>query len=202
VLQPALVAAFNGGFRFDNEPGGYFTEGRMVRPLIAGQATLAIDRNGRLFVGEYGRDLSDDGTWQSLRQNLPLIVDGGVSQALLKPGTNWGRNYHNVIYVTRSAVCLRTDGRYAYVTVGPVDAPSLGQALVALGCRRAIELDITGTWPTFVSFHPGSAGQETAVFLDRRMGGNPARYLTGSSKEFFAGFDSGHVPANTALDAR
>jgi hypothetical protein len=78
----------------------------------------------------------------------------------------------------------------------------LGDALTAIGCQRAIELDINGTWPTFVSFHVGGAGQETEVFLDRRMGGNPARYLTGSSKEFIAAFDSGSVPPNTALDAQ
>ena len=201
-LQPALVAAFNGGFRFDNEPGGYVTEGRTVRPLLAGQATLAIDRNGRLFVGEYGRDLNNDGRWESLRQNLPLIVDNGVSQAMLKPGTNWGRNYHNVIYVTRSAVCLRGDGHYAYVTVGPVDARMLGDALVVIGCLRAIELDINGTWPTFVSFHQGARGQQTPMFLDRRMGGNPNRYLTGSSKEFFAAFDVSRLQPNTPLETR
>jgi len=201
ALQPALVAAFNGGFRFDNEPGGYLTEGRVVRPLLGGQATLAIDRAGRLFVGEYGRDLTNDGTWVSLRQNLPLIVDGGASQVLLKPGTNWGKNYHDVIFVTRSALCLRADGRYAYVTVGPVDAPLLGDDLVALGCQRAIELDINGTWPTFFSFHAGPGGHETADFLDNRMGGSRTRYLTGSSKEFFAAFDPSAVPPGSVLDA-
>lgn len=200
ALQPALVAAFNGGFRFDNEPGGYLTEGRAVRPLINGQATLAVDRTGHLFVGEYGRDLTNDGRWISLRQNLPLIVDGGVSQALLKPGTNWGRDYHNVIYVTRSAVCLRSDGRYAFVAIGPVDAPMLGDALVTLGCQRAIELDINGTWPTFFSFHTGPDGHAVPEFLDRRMSGSRTRYLTGSSKEFFAGFDAALVPAGSILD--
>jgi hypothetical protein len=199
-LQSSLVAAFNGGFRFDNEPGGYMTEGRTVRRLIDGQATLAIDRNGRLFVGDYGRDLTNDGTWESLRQNLPLIVDGGVSRARLEPGTNWGRNFHNVIYVTRSAVCLRNDGRYAYVTVGPVDAPLLGDALVAIGCMRAIELDINGTWPTFISFRSGPAQPLTATFLDRRMGGDSRRYLTGSTKEFIAAFDVG-LPATAAAIA-
>jgi len=201
ALQPGLVAAFNGGFRFDNEPGGYLTEGRLVRPLLAGQATLAIDRAGRLFIGEFGRDLTNDGTWVSLRQNLPLIVDAGVSQVLLKQGTDWGKNYHNVIFVTRSALCLRSDGRYAYVTVGPVDAPLLGDALVALGCKRAIELDINGTWPTFFSFHPAPGGHITAEFLDKRMGGSRTRYLTGSSKEFFAAFDPATVPPGSVLDA-
>ncbi len=199
-VQRALVAAFNGGFRFDNEPGGYVTEGRVVRPLLAGQATLAIDRAGRLFVGEYGRDLTDDGTWITLRQNLPVIVDHGTSQVPLKPGTNWGKNYHNVIFVTRSALCLRSDGRYAYVSVGPVDAPLLGDALVSLGCDRAIELDINGTWPTFFSFHVAADGTETADFLDSRMGGSRTRYLTGSSKEFFAGFDPAALPPGSVLD--
>jgi len=201
ALQPSLVAAFNGGFRFDNEPGGYLTEGRLVRPLLAGQATLAVDRAGRLFIGEYGRDLTNDGTWASLRQNLPLIVDGGASQVPLKPGTDWGKNYHNVIFVTRSALCLRTDGRYAYVAVGPVDATLLGDALVALGCTRAIELDINGTWPTFFSFHPGPGGKVSASFLDTRMGGSRTRYLTASTKEFFAAFDPGTVPPGSVLDA-
>lgn len=43
--------------------------------------------------------------------------------------------------------------------VRPVDATLLGDALVALGCTRAIELDINGTWPTFFAFHAGPAGR-------------------------------------------
>ena len=40
-LYPAAVAAFNGGFRFEHIKGGYYTEGRMVKPLRDGDATLA-----------------------------------------------------------------------------------------------------------------------------------------------------------------
>jgi len=60
--RPRLVAAFNGGFRFEHIAGGYFTENREVRPLVDGEATAAIDKNGKITVGEYGRDLTNDGT--------------------------------------------------------------------------------------------------------------------------------------------
>jgi hypothetical protein len=87
---------------------------------------------------------------------------GALCEGLLQPRSLSSGTTHNVVYVTRSALCLRIDGRYAYVTVGPVDAELLGGALIQIGCQRAIELDINGTWPTFVSFHPGPAGRETA----------------------------------------
>ncbi|MEI7993037.1 MAG: hypothetical protein WCH93_11510, partial [Actinomycetota bacterium] len=62
---PALVAAFNGGFRLEHIRGGYVTEGRTVRRLRNGEATLAIDRDGRLALGVWGKDLTDDGSWAS-----------------------------------------------------------------------------------------------------------------------------------------
>jgi hypothetical protein len=85
--------------------------------------------------------------------------------------------------------------------VGPVDAPRLGRALVSIGCVRAMQLDINGTWPAFVTFTPNDTGQLHGPFLDQRMGGNPNRYLTGSSREFFALFDASKVPQPSHLDS-
>jgi hypothetical protein len=200
VLHPALLAAFNGGFRLDNIKGGYATEGRVVKPLVAGEATLAVSRDGTLVIGELGRDLTDDGTWLSLRQNLPLMVDGGESQVGNRAGVWWGADYHNKIYVTRSAVCTLADGHFVFTSVGPVDAPMLGRALVGMGCVRAMELDINGTWPTFITFSADQAGHLRGAFLDRRMGGSPNRYLSGSSREFFALFDASRVAPASVLD--
>ena len=199
-LQGALVAAFNGGFRLEHIRGGYETEGRIVKRLVDGEATLAISRTGQITIGELGRDLTDDGTWLSLRQNLPLMVDGGASQVANHSGVWWGSDYHNKIYVTRSAVCLDADGHLLYATVGPVDAPMMADALVELGCVRAMQLDINGQWPTFVTYDTNSDGSRQGVFLDRRMGGDPNRYLRGSSREFVALFDASMVPTPSALD--
>ncbi|MEI6495588.1 MAG: phosphodiester glycosidase family protein [Actinomycetota bacterium] len=202
VLQPALIAGFNGGFRFEHIKGGYKNEGITVRPLRKGDATIGITNDGKMTIGEYGRDLTDDGSFTSLRQNLILIVDGGKSQVQkgLAQGVWWGADYGNKLYVPRSAACVRTDGRITYALVSPVNATQLAQALINIGCVKAIQLDIDGTWPVFFTFSHNADGSAVGHFLDTRMGGNPQRYLTGSSKEFFAFFDAGQVPSPSPLD--
>ena len=196
---PALVAAFNGGFLFKHIQGGYFTEGRVLKPLLPGEATLAIDTGGLLTIGVYGADFTNDGTWVSLRQNLPMIVDGGHETVTTarEPGVvriYWGDNFGGVQLDQRSALCLRTDGMLMYASVGKVDINQLAAALVAAGCVRAMELDINGSWPQFVGFdHPGTP-QRVPVALDQRMT-NLTRYLTGSTKDFVALFDPASLPA-------
>ncbi len=202
-LQPALVAAMNGGFRLQHIHGGYLTEGRAVKALRAGDATLAVDRAGKLHLGVYGQDLVDDGSWLSLRQNLELLVDHGRSmfQQGLRDGVWWGANFGNAVYVIRSAVCSVADGRLAYVYVGPVDAAQLATALINVGCQRAIELDINGHWPIFTTFSQRVAAAPEGHIVDLRMNGGTQRFITGSTKEFFAFFDAAVVPAHSVLDA-
>jgi hypothetical protein len=202
-LQPALLAAMNGGFRFEHIKGGYQTEGITIKPLRDGDATLAVNRDGHLAMGQLGRDLFDDGSWISLRQNLELIVDDAQSQVQrgIADGVWWGADYGNKVYVPRSAVCELADGRLAYLLVGRVDAEQLAQSLINVGCMKAMQLDINGTWPVFFTFTQDADGAMTGQFLDERMGGNPARYITGSTKEFFAFFDATRVPASSVLDA-
>ncbi|MEO6126678.1 MAG: phosphodiester glycosidase family protein [Ilumatobacteraceae bacterium] len=201
-LQPALVAAMNGGFRFEHIKGGYKTEGVTVKPLRDGDATLAVGLDGHVAIGQLGRDLFDDGSWISLRQNLVLIVDAGQSQVQhgLDEGVWWGADYGNEVYVPRSAVCELADGRIAYALVGNVNATQLADSLINLGCVRAMQMDINGTWPVFFTFTTGADGSVETYFLDNRMGGNPNRYLTGSTKEFFAFFDTTLVPGSSVLD--
>jgi len=200
-LQPMVIAAFNGGFRFEHIKGGYKTEGRVVRPLLDGEATLAVDRNGKATVGAFGRDLVDDGTWVSFRQNLPLLVDGGKPMVRDSKGVWWGADFGNQMFVLRSSVCVLADGRLMYGAVGKVDAIMLSDVLASMGCVRAMQLDINGTWPTFFTYAHGPDGQITPALLDRRMGGDRARYLKGSTREFFAFFDAPNLPAGNVLQA-
>jgi Phosphodiester glycosidase len=197
--QASLIAAFNGGFRFEHIAGGYKTEGRVVRELKNGEGTLAIDRNGKVSIGEFGRDLTDDGTYISMRQNLPLLVDKGVSQVAAHGKTWWGADFGDVIFVVRSSICVLADGRLMYGAVGKVDANMLADSLVHMGCQRAMQLDINGTWPTFETFPADADGAKHGNFLDRRMGGSRDRYLTGSSREFVAFFDPKLFPANSVV---
>jgi hypothetical protein len=185
---PSLIASFNGGFRFEHEPGGYFTEGRTVQKLKKGYATFAIRKDGYSTVGVWGEDLHDDGTWVSLRQNLPPLVDKGKSSYASYDKVDWGQDFGNKVYNFRSSVCVRTDGLMMFVAVGKVNIGMLADTLVALGCQTAMELDINGTWPFFATYKGFGKSDRTGKTIDTRMG-DAQRHLNGSTKDFIALFD-------------
>jgi len=143
ALRP-LIASFNGGFRFEHQPGGYVTEGRAVRKMRKGYATLAISQDGISTIGVWGDTITDDGSWASLRQNLPPLVHNGKSVYANYPKVDWGNDFGNKVYNFRSAVCLRTDGLMMFVAVGKVNIGMLADTLVVLGCKNGMELDING----------------------------------------------------------
>ena len=191
---PALTAAFNGGFKFRHIKGGYYTEGRVLKPLLDGEATLAIRADGQMTIGVYGTDLTNDGSWVSLRQNLPMIIDGGhetVSTAHEDGVANiyWGNDFGGVLLDYRSALCVRADGLLMYAAVGRVDINGLTRALLAAGCQRAMELDMNGHWPQFITYTNPGTSSRLPVGLDSRMGHLERYASAGSTKDFIALFD-------------
>jgi hypothetical protein len=195
---PALVAAFNGGFEFPDFTGGYMTEGRVVRRLTNDQATLGIRADGSIAIGVFGRGMSADGTWVSLRQNLPPLVLAGKVAIDQFPGTRWGGNYHGVTVTNRSAICTRADGRLMYLMIGPLQIRPFAAALASLGCQTAMELDINGTWPQFATYTNPGTQHRAGTPIDPRMS-NPNRYLTSSKKDFVALFDPSTLPSGAVF---
>lgn len=186
--KPSLLASFNGGFRFEHKPGGYMTEGRMVKPMRDGFATIAIRNDGYSTIGVWGKDIKDDGSWVSLRQNLPPLVAKGKPVYKKYPSVDWGQDYGNKIFNFRSAVCMRFDGNMMFVAVGNVNIQMLADSLVVLGCRIGMELDVNGTWPFFATYTQFGSSSRWGRTLDTRMG-DPNRHLSKSTKDFFAMFD-------------
>lgn len=184
----SLIASFNGGFRFEHNPGGYISEGRTVRKMRKGYATFAIRADGFSTVGIWGQDIVDDGTWVSLRQNLPPLVDKAKSSYANYDKVDWGQDFENKVYNFRSAVCVRTDGLMMFVAIGNVNIGMLADSLVTLGCYTAMQLDINGTWPFFATYGNFGATSRNGSTLDTRMG-DPQRHLNGSTKDFIALFD-------------
>jgi hypothetical protein len=115
-----LVAAFNGGFKFPDSQGGYYSEGRLAYPLRIGAASLVIYRNGEATVGEWGRDVAMSSQVVAVRQNLTLLVDGGRPVSGLNPYDNWkwGSTLHGVPAVWRSGIGVTSSGALVYVA-GP-----------------------------------------------------------------------------------
>jgi hypothetical protein len=193
ALRP-LIASFNGGFRFEHQPGGYVTEGKSVRKMRKGYATLAISQDGISTIGVWGDTITDDGSWASLRQNLPPLVHNGKSVYANYPKVDWGNDFGNKVYNFRSAVCLRTDGLMMFVAVGKVNIGMLADTLVVLGCKTGMELDINGQWPYFAVYSDFGKATRWGKIIDNRMG-DPNRHLNGSTKDFFALFDPETLPA-------
>jgi len=185
---PSLIASFNGGFRFEHNPGGYITEGREVQKMRRGYATFGIKADGSSTIGVWGDDMRNDGTWTSLRQNLPPLVQKGKSVYKDFPKVDWGKDYGNKLYNYRSAVCRRLDGMIMFVAVGNVNIGMLADTLLLLGCDTGMELDINGKWPHFATYDNFGKSDRRGRTIDTRMG-DPNRHLNGATKDFFALFD-------------
>jgi hypothetical protein len=172
-IQPAeaasLVAAFNGGFTMNLAGGGYFTEGRLIDPLVTGAASFVIYSNGNVDIGAWGSTVAMTPNVISVRQNLTLLVDAGQStpKAADPDWLAWGdtcgatscaASVPSVEYQWRSAVGVTADGALVYVIGAALDPLQLAQLLVRAGVVRGMELDINPSWTVLVTYEPTTVG--------------------------------------------
>jgi hypothetical protein len=162
----SLVAAFNGGFQMNDAHGGYYTEGRMIKPLVQGAASIVIYANGAITVGAWGSDVTMTPSVVAVRQNLfPLVVNGKPApRASTRTWRVWGgtcpcgRGLQGSEHQWRSGLGVTAEGALVYV-VGPGLTPvQVADLLVRAGVVRGMELDINPTWPVFASFKPATQG--------------------------------------------
>ena len=189
----SLVAAFNGGFRFEHDPGGYVTEGVTVRKMQRGRATVGIDSSGTMHVGVWGDDMDSRGDWVSLRQNLPPLVEAGAPTWQDHKWTDWGSDFGDKKYTYRSGLCRRTDGSTMFVAANDVNIDLFARLMLLLGCDTGMQLDINGNWPHFSTYSGFGTRNRYGRPLDVRMG-DPRRFVKGYEKDFFALFDPRTLP--------
>ena len=188
---PGLVAGFNSGFKLDSSLGGYYTEGKLVRPLQVGRASLVIFTDGSMTVGVWGRDVGMGPNVATVRQNLNLLVDGGRNLAASDPNDTqkWGATLGGKVYVWRSGVGIDAQGNLIYVGGPALNIGTLAAVLIRAGAVRAMELDINTSWVSYFTYTGGDASgpiQGTRLLPD--MERPPDRYLSGNSRDFIALF--------------
>ena len=191
--RPSLVAAFNSGFRLPESRGGYYNEGRTVRALVPGAASLVVDTAGRPTVGMWGRDVQMSPSVASVRQNLALIVDAGAPVAGLDQNLRgqWGATLGNRLFVWRSGAGVTRNGALVYAAGNGLSVASLARVLSAAGAVRAMELDINSEWTRFFSYDsadPANPAALTGTRLVPDMRSSPALYLEAETRDFFAFF--------------
>jgi hypothetical protein len=180
---PALLAAFNSGYKMKDTPGGTLIEGRTTRTMVDGLATLAIRPDGTAVVGEWGKDLTADQGYVGLRQNLHLMVRdsrlvGGVDT---NAGGRWG-TVRNTLPTWRSGLGMTASGDLIYVAGNNLTLGVLADALLRAGAVTAMELDIHRGMVTYNIFthEPQIAGHK---LLDD-MQGSANRYLETDWRDF------------------
>jgi hypothetical protein len=177
-----LVCAFNGGFQMADAHGGYYTEGRVIVPLVSGAASLVIAQDGTVTVGDWGRDMTMTPDVMAVRQNLTLLVDNGAPVPGLDSADTsvWGSSLGGVPQVYRSGAGVTADGALVYVSGPSLNVPQLADLLVRAGATRAMELDINPAWDTFVAYNPpdnGLASADNGTLLLPSMAGGPDRFF-------------------------
>ena len=185
----ALVATFNSGFKMAEAQGGFYADARMARPLRDGAASLVVDATGRISIDRWGRDRRFGPDIAAVRQNLELIVDGGVPAAGLEVNRDdrWGSAKNQLQYTWRSAVGVDPSGNLFYVAGDKLTLATLARALADTGATRGMELDIHPAEVHLFAYRygPDVAGPvPTALLADMR--GPTDRYLQPDQRDFVA----------------
>jgi hypothetical protein len=184
---PALLAAFNGGFKMYAYRTGWYDQGRSAIPLQAGAASLVIFANGTATVADWGRDVGSGPGVTAVRQNLTLLVDHGVAASNATDPGAWGAVLGGGAFTWRSGVGVTAGGDLVYVAGPALDPAALARLLVAAGAVRAMELDINPEWVSFATFtHAAGGGLAGGVNLLAGMYFSPGHYLQPFSRDFFA----------------
>lgn len=182
-----VIAAFNGGFKFETGVVGYMSEGRVAEPLRFGRASIVTYRNGITEIGAWGAGIPIHSQQvASVLQNLRLLVDhgraagnvGGCIQSC------WGATVGGVNSTARSALGIDGDGRLIWAAGESLLPSELARALLAAGARRAVELDINPDWVAGYLYTHSGGGPSPAPVVPGQLG-IAGRFLQPYTRDFF-----------------
>ena len=153
------MAAFNGGFRFNDARGGIYLEGKWGVAPIGRAASFALYHNGHINIGAWGTQINMTPDVAAILQNVVLLVNNGqlVPSATYTDNAYWGYTLGGGYVVPRSGIGVTADGALVYVAGPALTAKSLAESLQRAGAVRAMTLDINPEWVTF-NFYSHAAG--------------------------------------------
>ncbi len=182
-----VVAAFNGGFKFETGVVGYSSEGRTPVALRPGRGSIVTYRDGTTQIGSWEAGVPARGRpIASVLQNLSLLIDRGraaesVEGCIL---SCWGATVGGVSATARSALGIDGSGRLVWAAGENLRPSDLARGLISAGVLRAVELDINPDWVAgYLYVHSG--GGPRAVPLVPGQFGIAGRLLAPYARDFF-----------------
>jgi hypothetical protein len=182
-----VVAAFNGGFKFETGVIGFMADGRVAVALRPGLASIVTYRNGMTQIGAWEGGVPARGRpIASVLQNLHLLVDRGVPAASVESCIQecWGSVLGGGTLIARSALGIAGDGQLVWAAGESLSPAAIAQTLVGAGVQRAVELDINPEWVAgYLYVHGGSGPSAEPVVPGQN--GIAGRFLEPYSRDFF-----------------
>lgn len=189
-----LIAAFNGGFLYNDGKYGMIVGDKTYVPLKIDAGTLVAYTDGSVKILNYtGDNLGKNVVFA--RQNGPLIIDNN-EEIILSPSDykivrgrifNGKKVLPNGTFTWRSGIGINKNGNLLYAVGNNLSPNSLTDALYLAGAESAIQLDINPSHVHFYVFNKTSGGAYNAIFLNKELErlNRSAQYLTGSPRDFF-----------------
>ncbi|MCL2823359.1 MAG: hypothetical protein FWD57_05150, partial [Polyangiaceae bacterium] len=154
IDHEALLAVFNGGFKYEHGRYGMRVDGvTLVRPR-AKSCTIAMHDDDRLEIGTWERfaDTHEELRWW--RQTPVCMWENGKMHVGLQVDENtaWGATVDGDTIIRRSAVGLSEDGGVLFVGIGDsTTARAMALAMSHAGSRDVAQLDVNWSFPKFVT---------------------------------------------------
>lgn len=185
--SPRLAAAFNGGFKFSTDPGGFRSYGHTAVPLRSGLGSVVTYADGGTDIGSWNQEVPASGrAVASVRQNLALLIDHGRGAANIGCVSCWGATLGGVLDPARSALGITADGRLVWAGGEHLTVTALVDALLGAHVVRAVELDINPEWVNgYLYGHRGGHGPPAPVPALSGQQGIPGQFLAPWSRDFF-----------------
>jgi hypothetical protein len=182
-----VLAAFNGGFKFDTGQSGFLADGRVAAPLHDGLASIVTYRDGSSEIGAWREGVpARRRPLASVLQDLHLLVDHGAPAASTAECIQscWGATLRGGTSIARSALGITGDGQLLWAGGEHLSPAGIARALTAAGAQRALELDINPQWVAgYVYVHRGAAPR--AVPAVPGQSGIPGEFLEPYARDFF-----------------
>jgi hypothetical protein len=183
-MRGRLLATFNSGFKLQDSGGGFAVGGTTYAPMRSGMATFVGYANGRIDILSWTGGSQVPPGVDFVRQNLPLIVEGGQPNPNLADGPAWGVTVGNAIRVWRSGIGVDANGNLIYAAADNQTVGSLAEILIRAGAVRAMQLDINSFWVSLITYAQPGGGSPTNLLPG--MNRAASRYLTPDDRDFFA----------------
>ncbi len=186
-----LLATFNSGFYENDAPAGFYTHDHIYFPFRNGLATLVRYNDGTYDVISWTNGNVIPANVLMARQNLFLMVNAGVATKAAANNRMWGWTYKGFAAVWRSAIGVDANGNLVYVNAPDQTSATFAHLLTELNLVRAMQLDINPEWPILATYRGPNA--QSPILQNPNPNQVPGRFLTTTTKDFFAVFASQSV---------